>query len=52
MKAELETNFADFKDDINKWKTKAMDQFLLNEDVYLYDFVNRESKARVFTRLG
>jgi len=45
MKDELETNFADFKDNINKWKTKAMDQFLLNEDVYLYDFVNRESKA-------
>jgi len=35
----------DIKDTYNKWKTKAMDQFLLNEDVYLYDFANRESKA-------
>jgi len=45
MKGELETNYADIKDSINKWKTKAMDQYLMNEDVYLYDFANRESKA-------
>jgi len=45
MKGELETNYADIKDNINKWKTKAMDQYLMNEDVYLYDFANRESKA-------
>jgi len=45
MKGELETNYAEIKDNINKWKTKAMDQYLLNDDVYLYDFANRESKA-------
>ena len=45
MKGELETNYAEIKDNINKWKAKAMDQYLLNDDVYLYDFANRESKA-------
>ena len=45
MKGELETNYADIKDNLKKWKTKAMDQYLMNEDVYLYDFANRESKA-------
>ena len=45
MQAGFEDIKDDLKDNINKWKTKAMDQFLLNEDVYLYDFANRESKA-------
>ena len=45
MKNEAEANYAEIKDTINKWKTKAMDQYLLNNDVYLYDFANRESKA-------
>ena len=52
LEAELEWYFADFMDDINKWKPKPINQLLLNEDVYLYDFVNRESKARIFTRFG
>ena len=45
MKNAAEENYADIKESINKWKTKAMDQYLLNTDVYLYDFANRESKA-------
>ena len=45
MKNAAEENYAEIKDKINKWKTKAMDQYLLNTDVYLYDFANRESKA-------
>ena len=45
MQAGFEDMKDDLKDNINKWKAKAMDQFLLNEDVYLYDFANRESKA-------
>ena len=45
MKTAAEENYADIKDKLSKWKTKAMDQYLLNTDVYLYDFANRESKA-------
>ena len=45
MMYAAEQNYAEIKDSINKWKTKAMDPNLLNSDVYLYDFVNRESKA-------
>ena len=45
LEGEFDSKMTDIKDTYNKWKTKAMDQFLLNEDVYLYDFANRESKA-------
>ena len=45
LEAEFDSKMTDIKETYNKWKTKAMDQFLLNEDVYLYDFANRESKA-------
>ena len=45
LEAEFDSQKDKIKDSYKKWKTKAMDQFLLNEDVYLYDFANRESKA-------
>jgi len=36
--AELDVEFENFKDSFSEWKTGLLNQYLLNEDVHIYDF--------------
>lgn len=38
--AELDVEFEEFKDSLSEWKTGLLNQYLLNEDVHIYDFSN------------
>ena len=40
FKAGVDENLAELKESFSTWKTGIINQYLLNEDVYIFDFAN------------
>ena len=49
FKAGVDENIDKLKEKFSTWKTGLMNEYLLNEDVYIFDFANNQDGYACFT---
>jgi len=52
LKAGLDESFDELQETFSNWKAGYIDKFLLNEDVYIYDFENDPKKLTCYSTGG